>query len=304
MYTPFCIVTHTTLPSQKYYFTFLLVIIPYSLTTLYFTQAVPPVPRRGPPSKTSSLEHPKPSEERCRVLYARLEQPRATEREPPPPRFRRGSQKGTLEDEPSVGTPHKGTWANARPTSSSSSAAATGPGVVYTELSLMDCRSRSLPLLDEVAVAESHSHWLKTPSHSRPDTSPGQPRRATHTLSLLDQRDVDARAAGRGVTNSNSLEKLSGPQLYHLAGGPVSGGSFGGSYSMAQSDNTARESEVTYAEVPRESVPRHFLDNTYEQIPDHKAQAWAEEQRMLGNTYESLDDLRTKQTNTASKVSS
>lgn len=200
--------------------------------------------------------------------------------------------------------PHKGVRANAGATSSTSSAAAMDPGVVYTELSLMDCRSRSLPLLDEALGARNHSHWLSQPSHSPPDISPGQQRRATHTVSLLDQREVDARAAGRGVPNSNSLEKLTGHQLYHLAGRPVSGADFPGSYSMAQSDDAAVESEETYAEVPRDSVPRHFLDNTYEQIPDHKAQAWSEEQRTLANTYESVEDLRAQQTNTAPKVSS
>lgn len=274
-----------------------------NLMTLHFIQALPPVPRRGPPSKTASLEDPSPPKERDRVLYARLEQPRATEREPPPPRSRRGSQKATLEDEQLAGMTHKGAWAYTSPTSSASSGGAPVPGVVYTELSLMECRSRSLPLLDEVSVAESHAHRLSAPSHSPTNISPGQPRRATHTLSLLDQRDVDTRAAGRGVPISNSLEKLSSAQLYHLAGRPVSGASFGGCYRMAQLDDMAQDSEATYAEVPHDSIPRRFLDNTYEQIPDHKAQAWAEEQRTLGNTYESLEDLRTKQTNTATKVS-
>ncbi|XP_041966427.1 SH2 domain-containing protein 7 [Alosa sapidissima] len=257
------------------------------------SQALPPVPRRGLPSKTASLEGPSPSQEPDRVLYARLEQPRATEREQPPPRTRRGSHSqrspGTLEDERRAGTPHRGAWANASPTSSAATAAAAGPGVVYTELSLMECRSRSLPLLDE-AGADSHSYRLGVPSTSPPSVSPGQPRRAGHTLSLL-----DTRPAGRPLPSSNSLEKLNGPQLYHLAGRRPSSG---GSHRMAELDDRAQESDTTYAEVPHDSIPRRFMHNTYEQIPEHKAQAWEEDQRTLGNTYESLEDLRT---NAASK---
>ncbi|XP_062403360.1 SH2 domain-containing protein 7 [Sardina pilchardus] len=260
------------------------------------SQALPPVPRRGLPSKTASLEDPSPSQERSRVLYARLEQPRATEREQPPPRTRRGSHSqrsppGPLEDERRAGTPHRGAWANNSPSSGpATAAAAAGPGVVYTELSLMECRSRSMPLLDE-AGADRHSYRLGVPpSTSPPGVSPGQPRRAGHTLSLL-----DTRPAGRPLPSSNSLEKLNGP-LYHLAGRPPSGG---GSHRMAELDDGAQESDM-YAEVPHEST-RRFMDNTYEQIPDHKAQAWAEDQRTQGNTYECLEDIRAKQPNAASK---
>lgn len=279
---------------------------------LCYMQAMPPVPRRGPPSKAASLEDQRPPQDPKRVLYARLEQPRATEREQPPPRTARPPHgtSGNPEDMCRPGVPHR---ANANVNAGVTNTDGSLPGIVYTELSLMDCRSRSLPLLDEAAAANS-SYRLSTPS---PPCSTGpavhfpdhQPRRAGYTRSLLDQRDMDPGPAGRAVPSSQSLEKLE--QLYHLAGRPSdrhgsggsgSGGAGGsGGHGMAKVDDRTQEDYATYAEVPAEPVPRrHLQDNTYEQIPEHKAQAWAEDRRTLGNTYESLEDLRTKQPNAAS----
>ena len=268
-------------------------------------QAVPPVPRRGIASKTVSLEDPSTRQERDRVLYARLEQPRATEREQPPPPSRRGSDRfpDGLNDVCRAATPH-----GAR----ASADGVAVPGIVYTELSLMECRSRSLPLLDE--AAESRSYRLSTPSPSPPSVSPGQPRRAGYTLSLQGPRDVDPRPAGRASPSNHGLGNLTGTQLYQLAGRPISSGISGVSggggsvgHRVAKADDTEQESDTPYAQVPHKPVPRRFLlDNTYEQIPEHKAQDWGEEQRTQGNTYESLEDLRSKQPNatSAAKVSS
>lgn len=56
-----------------------------------------------------------------------------------------------------------------------------------------------------------------------------------------------------------------------------------------------QENDDTYAEVPCEPVPNHFLvDDTYEQIPDSRPTARADEMSHT-NTYETLTDLKPKQ---------
>ncbi|KAG5273233.1 hypothetical protein AALO_G00149130 [Alosa alosa] len=256
------------------------------------SQALPPVPRRGLPSKTASLEGPSPSQEPDRVLYARLEQPRATEREPPLApagghihRGRRGPWRTSAEQGLLIG--ERGRTPAPPPV----------PPLLLP-LGPVSCTQSSVSWS---AAAAPCRCWMRREQIATPtgwawhlparQVCPRVSRAAPGTPS----RSWTRGPRDRPLPSSNSLEKLNGPQLYHLAGRPPSSR---GSHRMAELDDRAQESDTTYAEVPHDSIPRRFMHNTYEQIPEHKAQAWEEDQRTLGNTYESLEDLRT---NAASK---
>ncbi|KAM3608750.1 uncharacterized protein V6R79_004036 [Siganus canaliculatus] len=130
----------------------------------------------------------------------------------------------------------------------------SGPVTVYTELSLLDGRSRSLPFLGSGAGVEQSSR-LSTPPHTPPRLSPKPLREATSTSSR--------------PSSSHSLEYVSDSAIYHLAGRPGS-------------------PHTTPAEVSSNALTGHVPDtNTYELIPGQGA-------RPDSNTYEPLEDVRPK----------
>ncbi|XP_028814719.1 SH2 domain-containing protein 7 isoform X2 [Denticeps clupeoides] len=198
------------------------------------SQAAPPVPRRGIPAKTFSMEGEKPQQER--TCYALLEQPKPSQRTQQPEDDHRGSQSQTT------------------------------PNIVYSELCLMDGRSKSLPLLDETGV---ESYRLGVASPSPPGISPNQALRAGHTRSLLGPRFSDTKQTAPGMASSHSLEKLCNNHLYHLAGA---------SSSLARTEWA----------LPNSLIP----DNTYEQIPDSEHNCMSEGHSIYSNTYESLEELK------------
>ncbi|KAJ8417277.1 hypothetical protein AAFF_G00285040 [Aldrovandia affinis] len=242
-------------------------------------QAAPPVPRRVPfltNSQGSSQDETSASRS-CPgpVLYTQLEKRRANQKVQPP------STKevcGTGTDGPG---PLSGV--HLRPTFSPSQV----PGIVYSELSLENCRSRSLPLLDD--PEEHQSYRLSTPFFTPPTLSPNTSKRATgHTYSLLDQR------VHSGC--SNSLEEVCKNPLYQLASMPR-GAHTGHRHPHGQLQShtdpsrppisTPLWSESEYAEVPREPLPCRLLgDNTYELIPGEGLKRSAFD----SNTYELIPE--------------
>ncbi|KAI2648272.1 SH2 domain-containing 7-like protein [Labeo rohita] len=213
------------------------------------TPAVPPVPRKVPPMKAASLEG-KPTPENVLYTPIDLQKPRervrtpteskdisitASRGEPRAPRLQKGSHQGTI----------------------------------YSEILVPNCRSQSLPFLDDNSEAEGHFNRKSQPQH------------ASHM-----QRE---QLSNPGF--SNSLEVLCNSSVYQLAG--THGNQHMGGRRM--SSINVQENDDTYAEVPCEPVPNHFLvDDTYEQIPDSRPTARADEMSHT-NTYETLTDLKPKQ---------
>ncbi|KAL0154955.1 hypothetical protein M9458_049218, partial [Cirrhinus mrigala] len=211
--------------------------------------AVPPVPRKGPPMKAASLEG-KPTQDN--VLYTPIDLQKPKERartptegkdisvtasrgEPRAPRLQKGSHQGTI----------------------------------YSEILVPNCRSQSLPFLDDDREAEEHFNRKS------------QPQFASHM-----QRE---QLSNPGF--SNSLDVLCNSPVYQLAGTH-------GNQHMAgrrMLSVNVQENDAMYAEVPHQPIPNHFLDDdTYEQIPESRPTARAEEM-LHTNTYETLTDLKPKQ---------
>uniref|UniRef100_A0A8C8I9L8 SH2 domain-containing protein n=1 Tax=Oncorhynchus tshawytscha TaxID=74940 RepID=A0A8C8I9L8_ONCTS len=196
---------------------------------------VPPVPRRAGPLKSSSLDYQQGSAQR-RALYAQLEKHKAMN---PQPRSLEGRAEGLGPVAQHQTPPQRGGIPSGKPGAPGpASAPGPDPGTVYSELlSLLDCKSKSLPLLDLDPDSEegaNYSYRLSTPSFTPPRLSPNPTKRTT-SPSLLDQRTM---------TSFMTSSMTSSPQ---------------------------EEEEVAnslYAEVPCEPVLRLLLDDTYEHIPE------------------------------------
>lgn len=137
-------------------------------------------------------------------------------------------------------------------------------------------RSQSLPFLDDDCEdEEGHFNRRSQLQHS----------------SHVQREELNNPTSNLLPGLSNSLDMLCNSSLYQLAGTPGNQNMAG----MRMSNVSMQESDATYAEVPLEPVPNHFLvDNTYEQIPDTQPSARAEEKSHT-NTYETLTDLKPKQ---------
>ncbi|XP_018548218.1 SH2 domain-containing protein 7-like [Lates calcarifer] len=148
------------------------------------------------------------------------------------------------------------------------------PGTTYSELTQVENRSKSLPQLDHNNVVEDeYSNQLSSPSASY---APAPLKRVTcHTYSLHEP-GAQRPNASRSEQQSDDMELLRSNPLYHTSEGP------GGS--------STQQGDGMYAEVPQRSTPAGQPDDTYEQIPGDAAIAAA----VQGNTYESLDDMKTK----------
>lgn len=243
--------------------------------TCILKQETPPLPKRGGTLKGGSSTQ-------ARVLYAHLEKHRAREIPKPqhncldnlsggsPGRAKRSiSQNQTCQRE-NIG------WGSPAP----------GPGIVYSELNLLDCRCKSLPLLDN-SSDEQHSYRLTGSSFTPPRLSPQRPRQATPALAL-DQRETSSRP-----TSSHSLDYLCNSPVYHLVGRPGIQLPIEDTGSLTRS---IQDNDSMYAEVPSEPIPsRFFLDNTYEHIPEHGLRGEASEPE-TNNTYETLKELKSKHT--------
>lgn len=94
-----------------------------------------------------------------------------------------------------------------------------------------------------------------------------------HTYSLHDPRDGLRPSSSRSAQQGGDVELTRSNPLYQPSEGP------GG--------DSAREGDGMYAEVPERPPPAGLPDDTYEQIPGEAA-------AVQGNTYETLEDLKTK----------
>ncbi|KAK1789876.1 hypothetical protein P4O66_015748 [Electrophorus voltai] len=233
--------------------------------------AAPPVPKRGAPMKTQTNEENRNSE--VMVLYAQLDQSRFRERVTPPLESRRSESSA-----PQVS--HGGTTQDSEPQSvRPRQSPIPGPRTVYSELALSECRSKSLPLLDNRTRGD-RSYRLSTPSPSPLQLSPNlQKGHSKGTSSQL------------MPTYSHSLDKLCENSFYQLAG--KSGNP---NHTMQAKSTAKRQDNDMYAEVPCEPMPRRLLmENTYEQIPEpwhtpsHKGLSGH------GNTYEIVENFKPKQ---------
>ncbi len=157
----------------------------------------------------------------------------------------------------------------------------SGPDSVYSELSLLDSKSRSLPLLDNSSDGEQ-SYRLSTPPYTPPRLSPKPPRQAT--CYGPERTDLGSRPS-----SSNSLEYMSDTAVYHLAGRPSSPQT---TSSETRSLPSEQHGHSVYAEVPSEALVARFPHvSTYELIPGHEDAA---KPKPNSNTYEPLEVMRPK----------
>ncbi|XP_054476718.1 SH2 domain-containing protein 7-like [Anoplopoma fimbria] len=207
-------------------------------------EEVPPLPRRSRLLASGALN------DQDRVLYAQIrkQSPRDI------PRFQHISQDNLPGD--NVGRAERSTIQDQNRCS-----LPCGAESVYSELSLLDSKSRSLQLLDNTSDGEQ-SYRLNAPPNTPPRLSPKPVRQTT---------DSTARS-------SHGLEYMNDGAIYHLAGRPGS--------------PHTTSSVIRYDEVPNEAVIGSFpLDNTYELISGDEDTATPEPD---SNTYEPLNDIRPK----------
>uniref|UniRef100_A0A8C2WBM4 SH2 domain-containing protein n=1 Tax=Cyclopterus lumpus TaxID=8103 RepID=A0A8C2WBM4_CYCLU len=230
-------------------------------------EEVPPLPWRSRPLASDPLNDPD------RVLYAQLRKQSPREI----PIFQHICQDNFPGD--NIGRAERSTTQDQRRCSPPS-----GAQSVYSELSLLESKSGSLPLLGNISEGEQ-SYRLSAPPHTPPRLSPKPIRQTTSFGPLPERTDSSNRAS-----SSHSPEYISGSAVYHMAGRPGS--------------PHTTSSGTRYAEVPNEAVVGRFPhDNTYELIPGHEDAATPEPN---SNTYESVKDIRPKHKHSYSglKVSS
>lgn len=151
---------------------------------------------------------------------------------------------------------------------------------MYSEL--LDCKSKSLPLLDRSSNGEQNY---------RLSTSPiTRPRRSPKPISQAASCGPTPESTNSRPPSSYSLDLLTHNAVYHMAGRPRS-------THTTSTEFRSRPSE----EVPTEAfVGCLHHDNTYEFIPDQEVTA---EHKSNSNTYEPLEDIRPKHSFWGLKVS-
>ncbi|XP_071760554.1 uncharacterized protein sh2d7 [Centroberyx gerrardi] len=224
------------------------------------SQAVPPVPKRGIPlSHSMSESFSDKTSHPGDTQHAHIDPNRAErlrgDSNPPQMDHRVCSNTGEVSLSFSpADTSHHGDLNHS-----------VAPGPTYSVLTRGENRSKSLPRLDK-SMEEEYSNQLGTPAHS-----PATPKRVTcHTYSLHDPRD-SARYS-RSELQADMQELLKSNPLYQASAGPGAGSADG-----------------EYAELSEGPTPpsRRLPDDTYEQIP-------GESTTVQGNTYETLEDMKTK----------
>ncbi|XP_056137286.1 SH2 domain-containing protein 7-like isoform X2 [Lampris incognitus] len=243
---------------------------------------VQPLPRRNVPLVKGPPDEP--SDPPGKVLYAQLEKLRS--------RGITRAQHSGQEDLPGVPPGRAERCANpsqaCREESVSWDSPAPRSGIIYSQISSLDCKSRSLPLLDN-SLDNQNSHRLSASSLTPPRLSPKSPRQpANHYALPLVPRGMSSSPAG-----SHSLDYLCNSPIYYLAGRP------GNQVTANERRPLTPEQDNVYtsAEVPSQfSQTRFLLDNTYEQIPGHGLTREAPKSEPRNNMYESLAAPRPKYT--------
>ncbi|KAM9855094.1 uncharacterized protein ACBR49_003625 [Aulostomus maculatus] len=220
-------------------------------------EAIPPLPRRNRPLES----------DQDRVLYAQLrKQPRRRMPRPqhacqdylPSENFRR-TERSSNQDQ------------NMRKLIMS------GTDPVHSELGMLDCNSRSLPLLDHSYDGGEQTYSLSTPPNIPPRLAPKPNRRS---------------GPEETSTGPSNLDYQSHSAVYHLAGRQRSPHT---TPAEARSLPAEQDGGSVYSVVPSEAASAAgFLprDNMYELIPgqeENRAQ-----HKSTSHTYEPLEDIRPK----------
>uniref|UniRef100_A0A3Q0QXV6 SH2 domain containing 7 n=1 Tax=Amphilophus citrinellus TaxID=61819 RepID=A0A3Q0QXV6_AMPCI len=228
----------------------------------------PPLPRRSRHLDSS------PINDHEGVLYAQLrkQSPRATPRD-------------QHIDQESLPRPNLG-----RPENSTSRDQINGrcSPLSRPERSVLDSKSRSLPLLDSSSDGEQ-SYRLSAPLDTPPRLSPRPVRQGNGSSPQSERTDLSSRAS-----SNHSLEYVSDNAVYHLAGRPGSPHttSFDTRLSIPE-----EHTDSVYAEVSSEAP----ADFTYEPIRCQKETINPADQAN-SNTYEPLQDIRRKQMKSCCKI--
>lgn len=133
----------------------------------------------------------------------------------------------------------------------------------------------------EQRQVDNKSRSLGRPNDNADDESSGAPTHALpplmkvscHTYSL---HDPEASSSASNLTEG--AEMFRSNPLYQTCEGPEMG--------------SVQEDSVTYSEVPQRSTSTRRIDNPYESIPKDPVE---------GNTYESVEEMKTKKKSTSSK---
>ncbi|KAI3371296.1 hypothetical protein L3Q82_023913, partial [Scortum barcoo] len=234
-------------------------------------EEVPPLPRRSRNLDAAPLIDPD------KVLYAQLRKQSPREI----PRFQHICQDNLAGN--NLGRAEKSTSQDQKTRRCSPP---SGPETVYSELGLLDSKSRSLPLLDSSSDGEQ-SYRLSAPPHTSQRLSPKPPRPAA--CYGPERTDVCSRPS-----SSHSLEYMDDAAVYHLAGRPTSPHA---TYSETRPPTSERHSDSVYTKVSGEALVSHLSHvNTYELIPGHENAA---SPKPNSNTYEPLEDIRPKHHNSS-----
>ncbi|KAM7002290.1 uncharacterized protein LKV04_003596 [Tautogolabrus adspersus] len=151
----------------------------------------------------------------------------------------------------------------------------------YSQLCLLDTKSRSLPLLDNKSDGDQ-SYRLSAPPHTPPRLSPRPVRQVASCSPQPERADVCSR-----LSSSHSLELMNDNAVYHLAGRP---GCLQTAASELRSLTSEEHEDSMYAEISTEALHCRIPHvNKYKMIPVHKDAARPEPD---SNTYEPLEDIR------------
>lgn len=225
---------------------------------------MPPLPRRGKPVESGPLN------DQYGVLYAQLKKHSSKPQRSCQDNFP-GDYPGRAERPTALArTCQKENISRRRPDS--------GSDAVYSELSLLDFKSRSLPLLDD-SSDEKQSYRLSASCLTPPKLSPKPLRQAASTGPSSHSRP----------SSIHSLDHPCNSPVYHLAGSP-------GSPHVAPEIRTftsEQSGDWLYAEVSTGAAAagNFSCENTYEQIPGHEG---PDRPKPTCNTYELLEDFRPK----------
>ncbi|KAM4572447.1 uncharacterized protein PAE49_007616 [Odontesthes bonariensis] len=229
-------------------------------------EEVPPLPRRSRHLDSGALK------DHDGVLYAQLSKqtPRET------PRVQHISQ----ENLPAA-IPGKAERLTMRDPNDGRFSPPSGPESVYSQLSLLDSKSRSLPLLDTCSNGEQ-SYRLSVLPDTPPRLSPRPIRQAPSCTPRLEKTDL---CSGSKSSHSHA-DCMNENTVYQLAG-RVS------SRSPTSFDNRLtpeQHADSVYAEVTHEA-PTFAHDSTYELLPNHKERTKLKPNR---NTYWPAEEFRGK----------
>lgn len=226
-------------------------------------QEAPPLPRRSRKLDSGLLN------DQDRVLYAQL-------RKQSPsgiPRLHNICQNNVPEDNPGRSERSTTQHQNIRRCSPPSV-----PHSVYSELGLLDGKSRSPPLWDNSSDGEQ-SYRLSAPPHTPPRLSPKPVRHVT----CYDPPPEKTDSCSRPSSSRHSLENMSDSAVYHLAGRP------GSPHTTLSETRSEQHWDSVYAEVLGESLIGRFPHaNTYEMNRGHEDAA---KPKPNSDTYEPVEDI-------------